>query len=196
MKLKLFSTLGFANPAYPPPSDPYAAPLAGVPAYAQPPPAPQSLAPSPQPVIINIQQNASSQNLAPAAPQAPIGITFGHENVYCICPFCGHQVPNWPFRPQGLISPNSGNDSDGQKSRESRMDDVHNFLFLHSSMLLSSFLHSFFHEHVSSLRNVQAASRIETYTILAFLFTVLPEAYFLINEYLQIQRMLIKKIFL
>ena len=78
------------------------------------------------------------------------------------------------------------------------MDDVHNFLFLHSSMLLSSFLHSFFHEHVSSLRNVQTASRIETNTVLskAFLFTVLPEAYFLINEYLQIQRMLIKKIFL
>jgi hypothetical protein len=164
-----FLTLGFANPAYPPPQygapgpavDPYAAPQAGVPAYAQPPPAPQSLAPSPQPVIINIQQNASSQNLAPAPPQAPIGNAFGHENVYCKCPFCGHQVIYWSLHPKGLNTPNSGNDNDGQKSRESHMDGVLDNLFRHTSMLLSSFLHPFIYGHVSLLRNVQTASRIE-----------------------------------
>ncbi|CBY31713.1 unnamed protein product [Oikopleura dioica] len=105
---EILSPSGFANPPYPPsygqaaqpgPTvDQYGAPVTAsdVPAYAQPPPysAPQSLAPSPQPVIINIQQNVSSHNIAPAAPVAPVALTstvFGHESLFCKCPFCGYE---------------------------------------------------------------------------------------------------------
>ena len=86
----------------------------GTPSYAS--SAPQSLAPSPQPVMINVQQNAHLRNLGAAAPRLQV---FGKESQNCKCSFCGYNVQQINFFCDFM--PNLGKVGDPQESGQCSM---------------------------------------------------------------------------